>query len=308
MEIRLFSGSAHPDLARRVAEVLGVPLGKALVDRFPDGEVRVRLLESVRGEDVYLIQPTCPPVNDHLMELLLLADAARRSSAGRINAVIPYFGYARQDKQTEGREPISARLVAGLLERVGVERVIAIDLHAPQIQGFFDIPVDHLSAEPVIANYFATRVDLENAVVVAPDAGDLKRASALARRLGLPLAFIDKERVSDTEVRVRMLVGEVEGKTALIVDDEISTAGSLVEAVEALMQAGAKEVYAAATHGVYVGPALDRIAKSPVKEVAATDTCPPKEGPKLRTLTVAPLFAEAIWRIHRGESVSSLFT
>ena len=166
----------------------------------------------------------------------------------------------------------------------------------------------HLSAEPVIANYFATRVDLENAVVVAPDAGDLKRASALARRLGLPLAFIDKERVSDTEVRVRMLVGEVEGKTALIVDDEISTAGSLVEAVEALMQAGAKEVYAAATHGVYVGPALDRIAKSPVKEVAATDTCPPKEGPKLRTLTVAPLFAEAIWRIHRGESVSSLFT
>ena len=160
----------------------------------------------------------------------------------------------------------------------------------------------------MIANYFATRVDLENAVVVAPDAGDLKRASALARRLGLPLAFIDKERVSDTEVRVRMLVGEVEGKTALIVDDEISTAGSLVEAVEALMQAGAKEVYAAATHGVYVGPALDRIAKSPVKEVAATDTCPPKEGPKLRTLTVAPLFAEAIWRIHRGESVSSLFT
>ena len=176
MEIRLFSGSAHPDLARRVAEALGVPLGKALVDRFPDGEVRVRLLESVRGEDVYLIQPTCPPVNDHLMELLLLADAARRSSAGRINAVIPYFGYARQDKQTEGREPISARLVAGLLERVGVERVIAIDLHAPQIQGFFDIPVDHLSAVRLFARYLREKGYVENAVVVSPDAGRAEEA------------------------------------------------------------------------------------------------------------------------------------
>lgn len=224
------------------------------------------------------------------MELLMMVDAAKGASAARVTAVIPYFSYARSDKKDAPRISITARLIADLLQTAGADRVLTMTLHSPQVHGFFKIPVDHLSAEPVIANYFATRVDLENAVVVAPDAGDLKRASALARRLGLPLAFIDKERVSDTEVRVRMLVGEVEGKTALIVDDEISTAGSLVEAVEALMQAGAKEVYAAATHGVYVGPALDRIAKSPVKEVAATDTCPqgrpqaqdPHRGPPVR--------------------------
>lgn len=254
MEIRLFSGSAHPDLARRVAEALGVPLGKALVDRFPDGEVRVRLLESVRGEDVYLIQPTCPPVNDHLMELLLLADAARRSSAGRINAVIPYFGYARQDKQTEGREPISARLVAGLLERVGVERVIAIDLHAPQIQGFFDIPVDHLSAVRLFARYLREKGYVENAVVVSPDAGRAEEARRLAERLGLPLAMLAKRRLGPRETSVTYVIGDVEGKRPILVDDIVSTGGTIRRGVEALLQAGAlPEVVVMATHAVLVG-------------------------------------------------------
>ena len=304
----IFSGQSNRPLAQAIAEALGLPLGKSTTLRFANDNLFVRYEESLREGDVFIVQSFVPPVQDHLMELLMMVDAAKGASAARVTAVIPYFSYARSDKKDAPRISITARLIADLLQTAGADRVLTMTLHSPQVHGFFKIPVDHLSAEPVIANYFATRVDLENAVVVAPDAGDLKRASALARRLGLPLAFIDKERVSDTEVRVRMLVGEVEGKTALIVDDEISTAGSLVEAVEALMQAGAQEVYAAATHGVYVGPALDRIAKSPVKEVAATGTCPPKEGPKLRPLTVAPLFAEAIWRIHRGESVSSLFT
>lgn len=275
----IFSGQSNRPLAQAIAEALGLPLGKSTTLRFANDNLFVRYEESLREGDVFIVQSFVPPVQDHLMELLMMVDAAKGASAARVTAVIPYFSYARSDKKDAPRISITARLIADLLQTAGADRVLTMTLHSPQVHGFFKIPVDHLSAEPVIANYFATRVDLENAVVVAPDAGDLKRASALARRLGLPLAFIDKERVSDTEVRVRMLVGEVEGKTALIVDDEISTAGSLVEAVEALMQAGAKEVYAAATHGVYVGPALDRIAKSPVKEVAATDTCPPRKAP-----------------------------
>jgi ribose-phosphate pyrophosphokinase len=304
----IFSGQSNRPLAQAIAEALGIPLGRSTTQRFANDNLFVRFEESLREGDVFIVQSFTPPVQDHLMELLMMVDAAKGASAARVTAVIPYFSYARSDKKDSPRISIAARLIADLLQTAGADRVLTMTLHSPQVHGFFKIPVDHLSAEPVIANHFATRVDLENAVVVAPDAGDLKRASSLARRLRLPLAFIDKERVSDTEVRVRMLVGEVRGKTALVVDDEISTAGSLVEAVEALMQAGAEEVYAAATHGVYVGPALERIAKSPVKEVAATDTCPPKEAPKLKTLTVAPILAEAIWRIHRGESVSSLFT
>ncbi|MFN3178965.1 MAG: ribose-phosphate diphosphokinase [Thermus sp.] len=304
----IFSGQSNKPLAQAIAEALGLPLGKSTTQRFANDNLFVRFEESLREGDVFIVQSLTPPVQDHLMELLMMVDAAKGASAARVTAVIPYFSYARSDKKDAPRISIAARLIADLLQTAGADRVLTMTLHSPQVHGFFKVPVDHLSAEPVIANHFATRVDLENAVVVAPDAGDLKRASSLARRLRLPLAFIDKERVSDTAVRVRMLVGEVKGKTALIVDDEISTAGSLVEAVEALLQAGAKEVYAAATHGVYVGPALERIAQSPVKEVAATDTCPPKEGPKLKTLPVAPIFAEAIWRIHRGESVSSLFT
>ncbi len=303
----LFAGQSNRPLAQAVAEALGIPLGRSTTLRFANDNLFVRFEESLREGDVFILQSLTPPVQDHLMELLMMIDAAKGASAARVTAVIPYFSYARSDKKDAPRISITARLIADLLQTAGADRVLTLTLHSPQVHGFFKIPVDHLSAEPVIANYFATRVELERAVVVAPDAGDLKRASSLARRLGLPIAFIDKERVSDTEVRVRMLVGEVKGKTALIVDDEISTAGSLVEAVEALLQAGAKEVYAAATHGVYVGPALERIAKSPVKEVAATDSCPPKPGPKLKTLPIAPLLAEAIWRIHRGESVSSLF-
>ena len=254
----IFSGQSNRPLAQAIAEALGLPLGKSTTLRFANDNLFVRYEESLREGDVFIVQSFVPPVQDHLMELLMMVDAAKGASAARVTAVIPYFSYARSDKKDAPRISITARLIADLLQTAGADRVLTMTLHSPQVHGFFKIPVDHLSAEPVIANYFATRVDLENAVVVAPDAGDLKRASALARRLGLPLAFIDKERVSDTEVRVRMLVGEVEGKTALIVDDEISTAGSLVEAVEALMQAGAKEVYAAATHGVYVGPGPDR--------------------------------------------------
>lgn len=303
----IFSGQSNRPLAQAIAEALGLPLGKSTTLRFANDNLFVRYEESLREGDVFIVQSFVPPVQDHLMELLMMVDAAKGASAARVTAVIPYFSYARSDKKDAPRISITARLIADLLQTAGADRVLTMTLHSPQVHGFFKIPVDHLSAEPVIANYFATRVDLENAVVVAPDAGDLKRASALARRLGLPLAFIDKERVSDTEVRVRMLVGEVEGKTALIVDDEISTAGSLVEAVEALMQAGAKEVYAAATHGVYVGPALDRIAKSPVKEVAATDTCPPRKAPSSGPSPWPPCSPRPSGG-SIGESVSSLFT
>ena len=244
----IFSGQSNRPLAQAIAEALGLPLGKSTTLRFANDNLFVRYEESLRDGDVFIVQSFVPPVQDHLMELLMMVDAAKGARAARVTAVIPYFSYARSDKKDAPRISITARLIADLLQTAGADRVLTMTLHSPQVHGFFKIPVDHLSAEPVIANYFATRVDLENAVVVAPDAVDLKRASALARRLGLPLAFIDKERVSDTEVRVRMLVGEVDGKTALIVDDDISTAWSLVEAVEALMQAGAKEVYAAATH------------------------------------------------------------
>lgn len=305
MEIRLFSGSAHPDLARRVAEALGVPLGKALVDRFPDGEVRVRLLESVRGEDVYLIQPTCPPVNDHLMELLLLADAARRSSAGRINAVIPYFGYARQDKQTEGREPISARLVAGLLERVGVERVIAIDLHAPQIQGFFDIPVDHLSAVRLFARYLREKGYVENAVVVSPDAGRAEEARRLAERLGLPLAMLAKRRLGPRETSVTYVIGDVEGKRPILVDDIVSTGGTIRRGWRPSSRRGPPR---GGGHGHPRRPgggAKENLAHPAVREVVFTDTIPLKDG-GYTVLSTAELLAQAIRHVHTNQSVSAL--
>jgi ribose-phosphate pyrophosphokinase len=306
MEIRLFSGNAHPDLARRVAEALGVPLGQALVDRFPDGEVRVRLLESVRGDDVYLVQPTSPPVNDHLMELLLLADAARRSSAARINAVIPYFGYARQDKQTEGREPVSAKLVASLLERVGVHRVIAIDLHAPQIQGFFDIPVDHLSAVRLFARYLKERGYAENAVVVSPDAGRAEEARRLAERLGLPFAMLAKRRHGPRETSVTYVIGDVEGKRPLLVDDIVSTGGTIRRGVEALLLAGALlEIVVMATHAVLVGGARENLAHPAIREVVFTDTIPLRDG-GYTVLSTAELLAQAIRHVHTNQSVSAL--
>jgi ribose-phosphate pyrophosphokinase len=306
MEIKLFTGSAHPDLARRVAEALGVPLGKAVVDRFPDGEVRVRLLESVRGDDVYLIQPTSPPVNDHLMELLLLADAARRSSAGRINAVIPYFGYARQDKQTQGREPVSAKLVANLLETVGVHRVIAIDLHAPQIQGFFDIPVDHLSAVRLFARYLQERGYTENGVVVSPDAGRAKEARRLSERLGLPFAMLAKRRHGPKDTSVTYVIGEVAGKRPLIIDDIVSTGGTIRRGVEALLLAGAlPEMVVMATHPVLVGEARENLSHPAIREVIFTDTIPLRDG-GYTVLSTAELLAQAIRHVHTNQSVSAL--
>ncbi|MFN4232683.1 ribose-phosphate diphosphokinase [Thermus sp.] len=306
MEIKLFTGNAHPDLARRVAEALGIPLGKALVDRFPDGEVQVRLLESVRGNDVYLIQPTSPPVNDHLMELLLLADAARRSSAGRINAVIPYFGYARQDKQTQGREPVSAKLVANLLETVGVHRVIAIDLHAPQIQGFFDIPVDHLSAVRLFARYLQEKGYTENGVVVSPDAGRAEEARRLSERLGLPFAMLAKRRHGPKETSVTYVIGEVVGKRPLVIDDIVSTGGTIRRGVEALLQAGAlPEVVVMATHPVLVGEARENLSHPAIREVIFTDTIPLKDG-GYTVLSTAELLAQAIQHVHTNQSVSAL--
>ncbi|WP_135256717.1 ribose-phosphate diphosphokinase [Thermus caldilimi] len=306
MEIKLFTGNAHPDLARRVAEALGVPLGEAVVDRFPDGEVRVRLLESVRGDDVYLIQPTSPPVNDHLMELLLLADAARRSSAGRINAVIPYFGYARQDKQTQGREPVSAKLVANLLETVGVHRVIAIDLHASQIQGFFDIPVDHLSAVRLFARYLQEKGYTENGVVVSPDAGRAEEARRLSERLGLPFAMLAKRRHGPKETSVTYVIGEVGGKRPLIIDDIVSTGGTIRRGVEALLLAGAlPEMVVMATHPVLVGEARENLSHPAIREVIFTDTIPLRDG-GYTVLSTAELLAQAIRHVHTNQSVSAL--
>ena len=308
--LKIFSGSSNRPLAESIARALGLPLGKSETVRFANDNLFVRYQESLREADVFIVQSLVPPVQDHLFELLMMIDAAKGASAHRVTAVIPYFSYARSDKKDEPRISIAARLVADLIETAGADRVLTMTLHSPQVHGFFKIPMDHLSAEMVIANHFVTQIeDLTHAVVVAPDAGDIKRASSLARRLGTPLAFIDKQRLSDTEVEARSLVGDVENKIALIIDDEVSTAGSLVKAAESVLLAGAREVYAAVTHGVYVGPALERIAKSPIRTVAATDTCAPPEPlpPKLRALTVAPLFAEAIDRIHRGESISALF-
>ena len=309
--LMVFSGQSNLPLAQEIADNLGVPLGKSVTERFANDCLFVRYEQSLREGDIFIIQSLTPPVQDHLVELLMMIDAAKSSSAARVTAVIPYYAYARSDKKDAPRISIAARLVADLIQTAGADRVLTITLHSAQVHGFFKVPVDHLSAEPVIANYFATRVEkLENAVVVAPDAGDIKRAGSLARRLALPIAFIDKQRLSDTEVTSRGLVGDVRGKIALIIDDEVSTAGTLAQAANSLVQHGAEAVYAAFTHGVYVGPAIERIEKAPIVEVAATNTCSYKAEPssKIKQLSVGPLFAEAIWRIHRGESVSSLFT
>lgn len=309
--LMIFSGQSNRPLAEEIAENLGVPIGKSVTERFANDCLFVRYEQSLREGDIFIIQSLTPPVQDNLVELLMMIDAAKSSSAARVTAVIPYYAYARSDKKDAPRISITARLVADLIQASGADRVLTMTLHSAQVHGFFKVPVDHLSAEPVIANYFATRVEgLENGVVVAPDAGDIKRAISLARRLALPIAFIDKQRLSDTEVTSRGLVGDVKGKVALVIDDEVSTAGTLVQAVDALVKNGAESTYAAFTHGVYVGPAVDRIERSPILEVAATNTCTyrGRPSPKLQTLTVGPLFAEAIWRIHRGESVSSLFT
>ncbi len=306
----VFSGKSNIPLAQEIADNLGVPLGKSKTERFANDCLFVQYEQSLREGDIYIVQSLTAPVQDNLVELLMMIDAAKGSSAARVTAVIPYYAYARSDKKDAPRISIGARLVADLLQTAGADRVLTMTLHSPQVHGFFKIPVDHLSAEPVIGDYFKSQVDdISNAVVVAPDAGDVKRASHLARRLGLPVAFIDKERLSDTEVRSRGLVGNVEGKIALIIDDEVSTAGTVVQAAEALKDNGAKAVYGAFSHGVYCGPAIERINNSDLIQVAATNTCSYAAEPsdKIKFMNVGPLFAEAIHRIHNGDSVSSLF-
>lgn len=310
--MKLFTGRAHTALARRICEYLGLPLGRAVVGNFPDGEISCKIDEDVRGRDVFLLQPTCPPVNETLMELLIMIESFKRASADRITAVIPYFGYARQDRKDEGRVPITAKLVANLITRAGADRVLAMDLHTAQIQGFFDIPVDHLYAAPVIDDHFKAMNFLnDDFVVVSPDEGSIKRALAHMARLGGHLAIIDKRRSSaERTQQANIIGGKVEGCVALIFDDMISTAGSICGAAEVMHQHGARQVFLAATHGLLVGGAIERIEQAPVDGVILTDTIPlspEKQIPKLTILSVAPLLGEAIKRIHRNESVSRLF-
>ncbi|WP_027481762.1 ribose-phosphate diphosphokinase [Deinococcus pimensis] len=310
----VFSGQSNQALAQEICDQLGIPLGKSETQRFTNDNLVVRFKESLREADVFIVQSFSTPVSDSIMELLLMIDAAKSASAARVTAVVPYFSYARSDKKDEPRISIAGRLVADLIQAAGADRLLTMTLHSPQVHGFFKIPVDHLSAEVVLAKHFEQTVDgVHDGVVLAPDAGDIKRASALSRRLDSGLAFIDKRRTSDTTVNARALIGDVQGKKVYIVDDEISTAGSLVEAVNLARENGAAEVYVAVTHGVYTGPATDRIRDLDVVEVCSTNTVVVPEskveasGGKLKTLTVAPLFAKAIRHIHTGESVSTLF-
>ncbi len=309
-DLKIFSGRAHPGLAREICAYLGIPLGELTLYNFSDGEDYCQIDENVRGADVFVVQPTCSPVNDSMMELLILLDAFRRSSASRITAVMPYFGYARQDKKDKPRVPIAAKLMADLLTAAGADRILTMDLHAAQIQGFFNIPVDHLFAAPVILDAIR-KIETEELVIVSPDVGGLTRARAIAKRLDAALAVIDKRRTGKNETEILNVVGEVEGKDALILDDIIDTAGTLVQAEAALRRQGARRTYAAAVHGVFSGPALERIEASRLQTLLVTNTIPVEAAaakcPRIRALSVAPLLGEAIQRIHDGASVSSLF-
>jgi len=306
-ELKLFSGNANRPLTDEIAQYLHIPVSDADVTRFSDGEVFVQINENVRGADVFVVQPTCPPVNDNLMELLIMIDALKRASAHRITAVLPYYGYARQDRKVQPRVPITAKLVADLLEAAGVDRVLALDLHAGQIQGFFNIPVDHLFAAPVIIDYLGKK-DLRDPVIVSPDAGGVERARAIAKRLKAGLAIIDKRRDGPNVAVVMHLIGEVEGKDVVVIDDMIDTAGTLIQAVSALEREGARRIVACGVHPVLSGPALDRIKSSPLEEVVVTNSIPvARRSAQITVLTVAPLLGEAIRRIHDEESVSTLF-
>lgn len=309
--ISIFTGTANPKLAEAIARYLELPLGRADITRFSDGEIFCRIQENVRGVDVYVVQPTCAPVNDNLMELLVVVDALKRASAGSITAVIPYYGYARQDRKVAPRTPITAKLVADLITSAGVERVVAIDLHAGQIQGFFDCPFDHLYANTVVLDYLEKRFKGEDVVFISPDAGGVERTRAYAKRMNADLAIIDKRREKANVSEVMHIVGDVEGRDCVILDDMIDTAGTLCNAAQALKDHGAQHVFAAATHGVLSGPAIDRIAASSLEEVVVTDTIPLSKAAescgKFKVLTVASLLGEAIKRIHHSDSVSSLF-
>ena len=309
-ELKLFSGNAHRALAGEIAEYLKVSMGEADVTRFSDGEVFVQINENVRGTDVFVVQPTCPPVNDNLMELLVMIDAFKRASAERITAVLPYYGYARQDRKVQGRVPITAKLVADLLTAAGVDRVLALDLHAGQIQGFFNIPVDHLFAGPPVIVEYLLKKDLRDPVVVAPDAGGVERARAIAKRLNAGLAIIDKRRDRPNVAVMMHLIGDVKDKDAIVIDDMIDTAGTLVQAVGALELEGARRIIAGGVHAVLSGPAIERLKGAPLEEVVVTNSIPltpEKQLPSMTVLTVAPLLGEAIRRIHDEESVSTLF-
>ena len=309
-EFRIFSGNSNPELSKMICDYLSVPLGRAKVKTFSDGEIQIEIQENVRSKDIFIIQSTCSPVNDNLMEFLLMIDAFRRSSAQRITAVIPYYGYARQDKKVAPRVPISSKLVANLITMAGANRVITMDLHAGQIQGFFDIPVDNLFMAPVMLDYIKTNFN-GNLVIVSPDAGGVERARAFAKRLKADLAIVDKRRDAPNQAKAMAVIGDVTGKVAIILDDMVDTAGTLTEAAEALSKKGAKEIHACATHPVLSGPAVDRIKDSMLRSVVVSDTIPLKPNAvsceKFKVLSISKLIGEAIIRSHRGDSVTSLF-
>jgi ribose-phosphate pyrophosphokinase len=311
-DLKIFSGRANLDLAKRICGYLGLPPGKISIGNFPDGEISCKIDEDIRGRDIFIIQPTCPPVNENIMELLIMIDSFKRASAYRVTAVMPYFGYARQDRKDAGRVPITAKLVANMVTRAGADRVLAMDLHAAQIQGFFDVPVDHLYAAPVLNDYFAQMgFRKEDLVVVSADEGGIKRALGHSTRLQAPLAIVDKRRSSAEVTKQENIIGaSVKDKIALMFDDMISTGSSICGAAKVIHQCGAREIHVASTHGVLVGPAIERLQEAPLQSVIITDTiplAPHKTIPKIKVLSVAPLLGQAIKRIHRNESVSGLF-
>ncbi|WP_297518789.1 ribose-phosphate diphosphokinase [uncultured Clostridium sp.] len=311
--IKIFTGNSHPELAQRIADILGLPLGKSSVGTFSDGEISVDINETVRGCDVFIVQSTCNPVNNNLMELLIMIDAFKRASAGRITAVIPYYGYARQDRKAKSRDPITAKLVADLLTAAGADRVLTMDLHAAQIQGYFDIPVDHMLGSPILANYFVNEMklaDRDDVVVVSPDLGSVTRARKFADKLHAPIAIIDKRRPKANVSEIMNIIGDINGKICILIDDMIDTAGTITNAANALKDLGAKNVYACCTHGVLSGPAIERINNSAIEELVMLNTVklPNRDGlEKFKSLSVAPLLANAIERIYDDEPLSRLF-
>jgi ribose-phosphate pyrophosphokinase len=309
MKLKIISGNANIELAKKITEKLGVELSEAKVDRFSDGEIQVKIVDNVRGADCFIIQPTCPSVNENLMELLIIADALKRSSAKRITAVVPYYGYARQDRKAEPRVPITARLVANLLATAGVTRLLTMDLHVGQIQGFFDIPVDHLYAKPILSKYFQDK-NLKDVTVVSPDAGGVERARSFAKLIHAELVIVDKRRPHPNDASIMNIIGEVKDKTCIILDDLVDTAGTLTKVADVIKEKGAAKVFAAASHGVLSGKAKQRVQSSALEDLVITDTIPlSKEGPndKIVVLSVAPILAEAIKRISNDESISALF-
>ena len=306
---KVFAGNSHLELAEEIASIMGKPLGEAKVSKFSDGEIAVNIGETVRGVDCYIVQSTCDPVNDNLMELLIMIDAMKRASAGRINAVIPYYGYARQDRKAKARDPITAKLVADMLVAAGADRVVTMDLHASQIQGYFNIPVDHMLGMPIITKYFKDQAQ-DNLVIVSPDHGSVPRARKMAEPLNCPIAIVDKRRPEPNKSEIMNIIGDIKGKHCILIDDMIDTAGTITNAANALKDLGALSVRAAATHAVLSGPAIERIEKSAIEELVLLNTLPiPEEKriPKMKMLSVAPLFAEAMSRIHNNETVSKLF-